>query len=130
MLLTKFHAGGKFLLLQEFWILFGLHFTIFSQTKTPKNPGNHSDFYKNWTFCSIWDICLWQWLQAITNQFFLFLILCWQITGKKKKILWSPYMSQSLILLNCKSFKVKFNIHNRKFFRYLLQAGARPRPRF
>ena len=45
---------------------------------------NCSGCYKNWLLCSIWDICLYQWLQAISDQFVnLFIILCWQIAETK-----------------------------------------------
>ena len=58
----------NFSIFQEFKILFEVRF----------NRGNHSDCYKIWLFCLIWDIWWYQWLQAITNWyvniFFFFLL--------------------------------------------------------
>ena len=57
-LLVKFHTGGKFLFpsrILTFCMNYVLQYSV--KRKYQEIKKNHSGCYKNWSLCSIWDIC-------------------------------------------------------------------------
>ena len=94
----------SFTLLESFSFLqeFKISFKILLQYSIKRNHQNIlkiicSDCYKKWVLCSIWDICWYQWLQAITNSFAnLFIIFCWQIAGTKIIQFWTLTLGMTI----------------------------------